>query len=647
MNQSDNQPISGESFFEPLPKRSLPIDQFTPLDESVIWHLNSLFWAHCNLWQQTYGEHYEASLPSGTSVAHQQSFIEASVQGLLKLLENLARREELPKVIYVLEQGPGTGKYAKGFLDYVQDYSRDNQRPFYDRLQYLLFDTSKEIITTTLANLTAHKNHIEVVSNLAPWAGRVLFVRHSNLWDQLPARIFSAEDGAITELQVQPVLDGAIEAELANVAPRVSSDDIVKALQTRTVGQLIGQHPKIWKPLARAVFLQTRRHTLSDKQLATLPFTKILQRLAVLQDGQEFVFNGGVLENIESISALVDWQRGGYIEVVDIVIPDVSGFARPHRPKKYDGSLACFMNGPMLRLYAEDHNKHLHLRKLRGLNYVVTLRDRSLAALLKGGHCVAIAEIAASKNQSQEKTLAKAADLMNHNIDIVCFSDQALVKSEFFKLSELADMNLFGQLPEGVIVPVLKARTKSKAEVQSIAKKLQTQGVKNLFVVTGDPSFESNETKNTSLDILPLVKDDFFCGAVAHPQAEDIPKTLAKIEAGAQFLIMQATYNHAEWQVWVTEFKKHEIHKKVPIIAVVMPVISQGALAAIQAIKDVSVASSFVQQFADVPDDEFYAKGIAVAEATIREYLATGIFSGIYVYSKSAQAIKDLSPIIR
>lgn len=607
--------------------------------------MNQLFWKHFKLWEQTYGEHYEASLPSGVSESHKQDFIIQSAKKFVALLERLAAAGELPKTIYILEQGPGTGIYAQAFLDYVRDYSRDTNQSFYERTRYLLFDTSDEILAASVAQLTSHQTHIQTITELGEYAGKVLFVRHSNLWDQLPAKIFSSTHDELNELQVQPILDQKLENELKILGIALTINDVAKALKNRTIESLILQQPKIWKPLSRALYLQTAYRTVDEKNLAA--YGGVLQQLAKLHQGQEFVFNSEVLANTEQLVQLVDWQHGGYIEVLDVIIPDTVGFDKNRRPKKFDGSLGLPINGPMLQMFLRQSNKHVTFEKVKGINHIVTIREPSLRNLLRNGYFITVAEIAVSKKQTKEEILKSTRILFEEDIDIIAFSDQALVKAEYFKLAELVDLNLFQHLPAGRVMPVLKARTKTENEVKSLTKSLQNQNIKNVFVVTGDPSGDANDTQQTSLDVLPRIAPHFFSGAVAHPQADDIPKMLAKIKAGTQFFIMQATYDYDEWHKWLVVIKKHKIHEKIPIIAVVMPVVSATMLKVVRDIQDVSVPESFINEFKGLSENEIRIKGMELAKAAIDEYKKAGVFSGIYIYSKSTKLIIELNHFIR
>src|SRR5579859_4427041 len=97
LNSFITKPISGESFFEAIPEKYFPLDKtYVSLDQSIIWKVNSLFWKHVNLWEKTYQESYESSLPAGISESHKDDFIENSANKFISLLLQLEKEQNLP-----------------------------------------------------------------------------------------------------------------------------------------------------------------------------------------------------------------------------------------------------------------------------------------------------------------------------------------------------------------------------------------------------------------------------------------------------------------------------------------------------------------------------------------------------------------------
>ncbi|MBI3385259.1 SAM-dependent methyltransferase, partial [Candidatus Gottesmanbacteria bacterium] len=187
--------ISGASYFDPLPKNRLLLEKkFAPLDKSLIWNLNNFFWQNTSLWEKTYGQHYEKSLPTGISSSHEPDFVKKSTEHFFNFLVNLKNRKLLPQKIIVLEQGPGTGLYAKQFLDYLKNFST-SEYSFYDNLTFILSDSSSELLAGAQKLLADHQKHLVIHHQKKhhdlpfKYKGQILFARSGNLWDQLPCRL--------------------------------------------------------------------------------------------------------------------------------------------------------------------------------------------------------------------------------------------------------------------------------------------------------------------------------------------------------------------------------------------------------------------------------------------------------------------------
>lgn len=643
MKQQSNiitKPICGESFFGPIPKYAVPLDPlFVSLDKSLIWYLNYLFWKHFTLWGQTYGEHYEASLPSGVSEAHKDSFIEASVNKFIKLLLRLEKENNLPEEIRVLEQGPGTGVYAQKFLDILKQYSETNNKPFYKNIRYIISDTSEEILQSAKKTLRNHSDHIEVAIIDATNTKQivenpVLFARHSNVWDQFPSRIVEFNEGKIFEIFVQAV---------SNHPFRSSGEKTeVRGKTKRDIEQFILHNPAQWKSLIRSVKLKTKKKLLDQDELTQFPYVKTMQTLAKhIPNKQEMIVSKGVLDNIQQLLQSLDWERNGYAEIVDIVVPTIEGFQKDRRPKKYDGSTANVVNGPLIKTFLRQKNKHVRFDKIRGINHTITMRNHNLKTLLEAQDFLTIGEIAARKDESIKQLKEHAESMFSMGIDAITFSDQAFQRSYYFKQKDLIESHIFSQLPGEALLPVLKTRNKTWEEIQNLTSQMKQQGVKNLFIVTGDPGMEK-EITHDSIEITKKLKNDFFIGGVANANVKHIPKMLNKIAAGTQFFITQATYDESSFDTWVEEIKKLELHKKIPIIAALVPIISKRTLSVLQFIDDMSVSQDVIKRFEHLEKDELRTEGIQLAKDMITKYKELEIFSGIYIYSKSPAVIAQI-----
>lgn len=656
MKQSNNlyinKPISAEPFFDTIPNKSFPLDTtFVPLDKSVIWHFNYLFWKYFSLWEKTYDEHYEASLPSGVSESHKDAFIKKSVDKFIRLLLQLEREHKLPEKLCVLEQGPGTGLYAKKFLDHIEN----NYPRFYKNIVYILTDTSEKILATAKATLRKHKARIQSVildarnlKNLT-FKNQILFARHSNLWDQFPARILVMNNGDISEVLVQAVADKEFNRAdrtapqalgtlpIANPARRLR-----ELLQSKQIEQLITIYPLLWKPLMRSIKFKTKIKKFTQKEIIELNHSQVLQKLATLAvTKQEIIISNGILDNIEQLLKMIDWQRNGYIEIVDIIVPDISGFQKDRRPKKYDGSIATVVNGPLIKAFLQTKQKHPRFEKIRGINYTVTMRNHNLKTLIEAKDFITIGEIAARRDELIEHLKQHAQELFTMGVDVVGFSDQAFVKPEYLSQKEIVDSGIFKKLPCQALMPIVKTRNKTWEEIQLLTNKLKQQGVKNIFVVTGDPGLEK-ELLYTSIEITQKLKNDFYIGGVVNADVNNIPKTIKKTQAGTKFFIMQATYDKQKFDAWVKEIKRQKIHEQAPIIAAIVPIVSKRTLSVLKFINDMSISNELNKKFEHMDNKTLRHEGIKLAKDMAEQYRQTGIFSGIYIYSKSHEVICEI-----
>src|SRR5260221_1502626 len=633
-NLFETKPISGESFFGKIRPDSTVLDiDFVPLHKSVIWHCNYLFWKHFHLWEETFHEPYEASLPTGISESHKDDFIQNSAQRFISLLERLEQQKNLPETIYVVEQGPGTGMYAKKFLDEIQ------KTPFYTRLQYILQDTSAEILIHAALNLGMHKEHIiPTLRDLKMYEGKILFIRHSNMWDQFPSDIFILRNAKISELLVQTIINNPSEF------PRPLGEGRGEgSFQKRELEPLILKNPSLWKPFMRSLRLKTKIKNLTKKELALLPFGNLHTEIAQLtRTKQEIVVSKGVLENLSTLLRLIDFERNGYGEIVDIIAPNLSAFQKDRRPKKYDGSVATIVNGPLIKSFLHSKKKHATFTKIRGLNYMVTIQNNSLKELLTTNTFVTIGEIAAGRHQSPKDLQKQANNLYALGVDVVAFSDQAFVKPEYLTLPEVLQRKIFPHLTGGAVMPIVKTRNKTPEELEKVTSALKEQSIKNIFFVTGDPGLEKDVKYQTSLDVIPHFTKDFFVGGVTHPNITDIPKMKAKIKVGIHFFIMQATYDEKEWEKWAMEIKLLNIQEEVPIIAAIVPIVSKRTLDVLQFIEDISISEDIIRRFENLEKEEMRKEGIKLAQNLIEKYKASGLFNGIYIYSKSQQFIAEV-----
>ncbi len=150
----------------------------------------------------------------------------------------------------------------------------------------------------------------------------------------------------------------------------------------------------------------------------------------------------------------------------------------------------------------------------------------------------------------------------------------------------------------------ITCRDRNRIAIQSDVLGAVALGIKNILCLQGDHQSFGNEPGSKgvydldSTQLLKVLKDmrdegifaggekleapiDIFIGAVANPFADPFEYRIArlakKIEAGAQFIQTQAIFDMERFERWMEGIRKLGLHKKVPILAGVIPIKSLGA----------------------------------------------------------------------
>lgn len=628
-----NYNISGESFFSPLPEESLPIEKdFVPFDQSVVWYLNEIFWQNTKLWEKTYGQHYEKSLPEGLSTSHKPEFINQSLNHFLLITDKLSLENRLPEKIFILEQGAGSGTYAFEFLNFLQ-----KEHPLlYQRLSYVISDTSEEILEICRRILKNHWKQIMFYKQQSTYdlpnldGKKFLFIRHGNFWDQLPCKIFQKKTGKILEVYTKAILAKSLEEDLA--ITKIDLTQLKEIIRQKKLVSFLKKYPLLWKPLVQNLKLQTEvtNNILREKAYEELP-------------DDTFIINSlGVVKNLEGYLNLMDWDKYGYLEVVDIIFPNVSSFTSDRLPKKYDGALGVGVNGPEIKIFLKNKNLFFSQKSIKGINSRVRIFKHDLKSLLLHRHFFSIAEIAARKEQTIQELKDKTEKLFALGTGLIAFSDQAGAGEQFYPMEELSSSALFSQINGGAVMTNIAVRRKTKETLLRLFSDLKKSGVKNIFVLAGDPGARDSSDKLTWREVIPLATKDFFVGAVAHPEVKDIKNSLEKIRLGAKFLIIQASYDDRLWETWLTKIKEVKLSEKVPLIPVIIPLTSKKLLSIVESLPDVPLSEETKKYFLNLKDDKVKSEGIKMAKELLAEYKNEGIFSGVYLYSKSEEVIKEI-----
>ncbi len=350
-----NTKIIAEKFITRIPRNvALLESDFIRMDRSIIWKLNEIFWKHYDLWEKMYGENYETSLPEGISESHKPEFIKASAERFIHVYQNHKQNK-----IYVFEQGPGSGIFAKGFIDYIEKHKQD----LYKKLTYLLVDTSQEILTSCNILLTKHKDHIKFFTledfekESFKFTKKILFARHSNIWDQFPCRAIKLRNTGLAEVYVKAVCGKGFDTLLNEI----SEKGLEKALV---------MYPQLWKEFFRSIKLQTRTIACDTTEIQANIYLQKFKDIVGLHAGKNTLYSDAVVENLNFLNTLIDWNKGGYIEIVDVMTP---GPQFQMYPLKYDGAIGYRIDQGIIKTWAKEANKRITFMKLKKSNTLVTI----------------------------------------------------------------------------------------------------------------------------------------------------------------------------------------------------------------------------------------------------------------------------------
>ncbi len=223
----------------------------------------------------------------------------------------------------------------------------------------------------------------------------------------------------------------------------------------------------------------------------------------------------------------------------------------------------------------------------------------NLQKALNSGAFVVTGELGPPKSAEREK-IEHHGHLLGGVVDAVNLTDNqtAIVRTSSIACGKiLVDMGLD---------PVIQitCRDRNRIAIQSDVLGAAALGIKNILCLQGDHANFGNEpaAKNVNdLDSINLIRAlknmrdeqsfiggeklaapiDIFIGAVENPFADPFEyrayRLAKKVEAGADFIQTQAIFDMERFERWMEKVRELGIHKKVPILAGVIPIKSLGA----------------------------------------------------------------------
>jgi len=341
--------------------RHVPLEEFVPLRQSLIWRFNRLFWQHLAAWEEVSGRGFEQALPGSRSDANHPVAVADSVADFWTLLRDLDKRGQLPPEIFILEIGVGTGTRAALWLDRFRELDVERGTGFYPRLRFLLGDYSTPILDRAGAAVRDHPevsfiamDALNPIKTLAFLRYKILHIHLTNVYDNLPHDEIVRRDGRFYLVEARAYLPDADRIAAALGFPPGELAQIA--------GKLLDIGPDYfgdrrrgvawWRDVWSGLRLEERLVALADLAEAPLPggvdAVALEEMLRGAPDDIRFHLSSGAAESFVNTLPLL--HPRGYLQVQDIFVTQMEEYRQGFRgPGKLDGSVVNWVNGPLLR----------------------------------------------------------------------------------------------------------------------------------------------------------------------------------------------------------------------------------------------------------------------------------------------------------
>ncbi|NLM52134.1 MAG: methylenetetrahydrofolate reductase [Firmicutes bacterium] len=223
----------------------------------------------------------------------------------------------------------------------------------------------------------------------------------------------------------------------------------------------------------------------------------------------------------------------------------------------------------------------------------------NLQKVLESGAFAVTGELGPPKSAERE-VIEHHASFLKGNVDAVNITDNqtAIVRTSSIACGKIIlDMGIEPNIQ-------ITCRDRNRIAIQSDVLGAAALGIKNMLCLQGDHASFGNEpqAKNVNdLDSINLISTlkkmrdeqellggdkleaplDVFIGAVANPFADPfeyrVYRLAKKIEAGADFIQTQAIFDMERFERWMEKVRELGLHKKVHIMAGIIPLKSLGA----------------------------------------------------------------------
>ncbi|MBI4491623.1 MAG: methylenetetrahydrofolate reductase [Chloroflexi bacterium] len=271
-------------------------------------------------------------------------------------------------------------------------------------------------------------------------------------------------------------------------------------------------------------------------------------------------------------------------------------------------------------------------------------------ALLRAGYPVVTGEIAPPKGASRQAVERLAAGLRGY-VDAVNLTDN---QRGVARMSSLGAGLLCAQVGLEPIVQIT-CQNRNRLALQGDVLSGAALGVHNFMCLTGDhPRFGDHPDAKSVLDLnsfglirmlarmrAPGVFDSgaplkdaprLFVGAAANPAVERAARTEKKIEAGAEFIQTQPSFDLDRFRSWMADARALKLHRRAAILGGVLILRSAESATFIDAnLPGVRVPAQWLERLRSAGDPA--AEGIAIAAEIVQELLSIEGVAGVHLMS--------------
>ncbi len=284
----------------------------------------------------------------------------------------------------------------------------------------------------------------------------------------------------------------------------------------------------------------------------------------------------------------------------------------------------------------------------------------NLEKVLKSGIFACTGELGPPKSAEGHK-VEHHAEMLRGYVDAYNLTDN---QTAIVRTSSIACGALLVRMGLDPIIQIT-CRDRNRIAIQSDVLGAVALGIKNILCLQGDHAKFGNEptAKNVndidSMQLIRMLKNmrdeqvfsggekleapiNIFIGAVENPFADPFEyrayRLAKKVEAGVDFIQTQAIFDMDRFERWMEKVRELGIHKKVPILAGVIPMKSLGAARYMKNnVSGLIVPDELIDRLKAAPDKK--EEGIKICVEAIQHLKTVEGVAGVHVMAVAWEEI--------